>query len=71
MTYEQYDRDAQPIKCANGSEARPCYRRPEFTLRVIHTGHWLGTICGHCAADLIDAGTARRSPDNVFRIEVY
>lgn len=62
-----YDRDGQPIACANGSDAVPCYRRPEFTLRTT-AGQWLGTICGHCAADLIDAGKAERSTENRFRI---
>lgn len=65
--YEQYDRDGNPIKCCNGSDAVPCYRRPEFTLRTI-AGHVLGTICGVCASDLILQGKAMRSPDNPFRI---
>lgn len=65
--YEQYDRDHRPIRCANGSDEAPCYRRPEFTLRT-DTGQWLGTICGPCAADLIDTGKAKRSTDNAFRI---
>jgi hypothetical protein len=67
MQYEQHDRDGQPIKCANGSDAQPCYRRPELTLRETN-GRWLGTICGPCAADLIDARKARRSTENAFRI---
>lgn len=67
-TYEQYDRNNNPIRCANGSDETPCYRRPEFTLRT-PSGQWLGTICGTCAADLIDAGKARRSAENRFRIE--
>ena len=70
MDYEQHNRDGRPIACANGSDAKPCYRRPELTLRVRDTGQWLGTICGCCAADMIDSGAARRSPDNAFRIEV-
>jgi len=68
--YEQYNRNGQPIACANGSDAEPCYRRPEFTLRETDSdkGRWLGTICGHCAADMIDAGKAKRSAENRFRI---
>ncbi len=68
--YEQYDRDNRPIACANGSDAKPCYRRPELTLRVVGTGQWLGTICGPCAAELIEAGKAQRSAENRFRIEL-
>jgi len=67
--YEQHDRNGQPIKCANGSDLHPCYRRPELMLRDgTDGGQVLGTICGHCAADLIDAGEARRSTINVFRV---
>lgn len=66
--YEQYDRDGRSIACANGSDANPCYRRPELTLRETEDGRVLGTICGHCAADLIDAGKAKRSSVNAFRI---
>lgn len=67
--YEQYDRNGNPIPCANGSDAEPCYRRPELTIRT-KSGRWLGTICGPCAANLIDAGKAQRSIENPFRIEV-
>lgn len=68
--YEQYDRNGTPIRCANGSDAVPCYHRPEFTLRTSDraNGQWLGTICGHCAADLIDQGKAHRSQHSPFRI---
>jgi len=59
-------------RCANGSDLIPCDRQPEFTLRLTDAddGRWLGTICGPCAANIIEAGEVRRSTSNAFRIVV-
>lgn len=72
--YEQYDRNGSAIRCANGSDAKPCYRRPELTLRCDETadspGRWLGTICRPCAERLIKQGKAYRSATNAYRVIV-
>lgn len=53
--------------CDNGSDSNPCNNRPELTYRMPsptddpRMGRWLGTVCGRCAADLIEAGKATRT----------